>query len=350
MISLDSRLNGEALFLRPSMIKFDGSSSTAIEICEAAYNPLPMFLNRQLIKILEDMGVPDSFFLNLQVKEITRLRMITASPYNASTFLKRQSVGEVIHLPWLINKLSALQLDFHIDGFLRDVVEIALLVELRLLKHKTRIPVEKGWHLHGLMGETSILEEGQLFCIVTEEGRPKVISGRNLIVTRAPALHPGDVQLMNAVTVPPDSPLMRLRNCICFSSKGDRDMPSKLSGGDLDGDRYYILWDEDAHTTEVFTPADYPRQEPVDIGRMVERADMTDFFIRFMETHQLGRIAVAHRVLADQRVMGTLDPTCLLLAGMHSTAVGFSKTGIPVCLHVLVVLADSDYVHPPLPF
>jgi len=137
MISLDSRLQGDALVLRPSMIKFQGSNNTDIEICEAAWKPLPLFLNRQFIKILEDMGTPDSFFLDLQAKEVERLRIITESPFNASTFLKRQSVGEVIHLPWLINKLSSLNLNFRTDGFLRNVLELTLLLEVRVLKHKT---------------------------------------------------------------------------------------------------------------------------------------------------------------------------------------------------------------------
>jgi hypothetical protein len=312
------------------MIKFDGSTSADIEICEAPYKPLPMYLNRQFIKILEDMGVDDKFFLDLQAQEVERLRMITNSPINASSFLKRQSIGVTIHLSWLISELALLDLDFRSDGFLRDVLEMALLVELRLLKHKTRIPVEHGWHLHGLLDETGLLKEGQIYCSVLIEGMRKIILGENLIISRAPALHPGDVQLVEGIQPPPGSPLLNLYNCICFSSKGTRDLPSQLSGGDLDGDRYYIMWDPRARPKCTYTPADYRRQDPIDIGRMVQRSDMTDFFIKFMETDQLGRIAVLHRVLADQKDAGTSDPDCITLAEMHSTAVDFSKTGIPV--------------------
>ena len=147
MISLDTRLRGDQLVLRDSMIKFDGSNSEDIEICEAAYRPLTMYLNRQFIKILEDMGVDDQFFLDLQAQEVQRLRMITDSPINASSFLKRQSIGSTIHLPWLISELAMLDLDFRQDAFLRDVLEMAVLVELRVLKHKTRIPVEQGCKL-----------------------------------------------------------------------------------------------------------------------------------------------------------------------------------------------------------
>ncbi|TAQ89950.1 hypothetical protein B7494_g1737 [Chlorociboria aeruginascens] len=331
MVSEDPRLKGDVICLRPSMIKFEGSNDTDIEICDAAHRPLPMYLNRQLIKILEDLGVNDKFFLDLQAEQVNRLRLITSNPINASNFLRTQSVGDSIQLSWLIKQLSYLNLDFRADGFLRDALEMVVLMELRQLKHKTRILVENGYHLYGLMDETGILEEGQVFCTFNDDnGSQRIIVGKNLIVSRAPALHPGDVQLVEGINVPYDSPLLSLSNCICFSQKGNRDLPSQLSGGDLDGDRYYITWDEKCKLKSTYAPADYPRLDPIDIGRTVERSDMTDFFIKFMETDQLGRIAVLHRVLADQKDAGTLHPDCIKLAEMHSTAVDFSKTGIPV--------------------
>lgn len=100
----------------------------------------------------------------------------------------------------------------------------------------------------------------------------------------------------------------------------------------MDGDRYYIMYDEMARPKTTFQPADYPRVAPLDIGRSVTREDMCEFFIKFMESDQLGRIAVAHRVKADQNDEGVLHQDCLKLSEMHSTAVDFSKTGIPVSM------------------
>src|SRR5271154_4481293 len=121
MIGLDCHLQGESLFLRESMIKFPGSDSTDLEICGGAYKPLPLFLNQQCIKILEDMGVNDDFFLHHQAKEVERLRMTASSSINASKFLKAQAVGNLIQLPWFITKLCSLGLSFKADNFLRDV-------------------------------------------------------------------------------------------------------------------------------------------------------------------------------------------------------------------------------------
>lgn len=49
-----------------------------------------------------------------------------------------------------------------------------------------------------------------------------------------------------------------------------------------------------------------------------------------METDQLGYICNTHLQVADQMPDGTLNPSCLKLAEMASTAVDFSKTGVAV--------------------
>ena len=95
VISLDTRLPDNRLCLRNSMVKFEvsPSSSAEIEICGAANKLLPMFLNRPLIKILEDLGVPNQSFLDLQAEVVENLRMTTLSPINASTFFARSHIG-----------------------------------------------------------------------------------------------------------------------------------------------------------------------------------------------------------------------------------------------------------------
>ncbi|KAF4305332.1 RNA-dependent RNA polymerase eukaryotic-type [Botryosphaeria dothidea] len=335
MVSLDDRLTGEQLVLRPSMVKFHGAGTWNIEICGANFKPLPMYLNRQFIKILEDLGVPDQVFLDLQNGMVERLRRITQSPINAATFLEHARVGQATRMPYLLRMLEELNLSFNEDDFLSHVVEIAALSQLRDIKHRARLWVEKAVTLYGIMDETGFLGEDEIYCVIErmgDNGRLKrtVLSGGEVVVTRSPAMHPGDVQKARAVDVPPDSPLQALSNVIVFSSKGERDLPSQLSGGDLDGDLYNIIFDKRLMPRVTYEAADYKKVPPLDIGRPVTRQDITDFFIKFMETDQLGRISNIHLQLADRRPNGTLDPDCLKLAEMASTAVDFSKTGIPV--------------------
>ncbi|KAL8993887.1 MAG: hypothetical protein Q9169_006006 [Polycauliona sp. 2 TL-2023] len=330
MISLDDRLEGEQLCLRPSMIKFKADSDR-IEICGAGFRPLNMFLNRQLIKILEDLGVPDQSFLDLQDEAVEQLRITTENPINAGYYLQRNDIGKSARLSWLVRKLFYIGMSFSDDGFLRDTLELAVLIQLRNLKYRSRIYVERGMTVYGIMDETGFLKEGQIYCSVQNEKSAVVLTGA-VVITRCPAMHPGDVQTVTAVDVPLHSPLRSVHNCVVFSSQGDRDLPSQLSGGDLDGDLYNVIYDDTLMPTKWSYPADYATADPINIGREVVRSDMTDFFIKFMENDQLGRLATLHLTLADQKPHGVFDPDCILLAEMCSTAVDFSKTGIPVDL------------------
>lgn len=136
MLSLDTRLKGDAVNLRPSMIKFQGLD-TNLEICGSGLRPLPMYLNRQLIKILEDLGVQSQAFLKLQEIAVENLRNTTKSPLNAATFLERTQIGKAARVSWLIRKLHYLDIDFHKDDLLRNTLELAILLQLRELKHST---------------------------------------------------------------------------------------------------------------------------------------------------------------------------------------------------------------------
>ncbi|KAI0007501.1 RdRP-domain-containing protein [Xylariaceae sp. FL0662B] len=347
MLCLNDDLEGLKLYIRPSMEKFESKDSRFLEICDMATKPIPLVLNRQMIKILEDMGVPGEWFFKLQNREVKRLRMITAQTDNTVIFLKQQKVGEQIRFHQFIRRLDKLGIDYRKDKFLCSLVEAVVLREVRLLKHKARIPVEKGVTLFGVMDEFCFLEEDEVY--ITFDNLPGGhyldLDNRLVIITRSPALHPGDIQIRLARVPPEDHPLRELKNCIVFSQQGTRDLPSQLSGGDLDGDIYNIIWDHAAVTSSrrEFQPADYPRVPPLNIGRAVTQKDMTNFFVDFMATDQLGVIATKHIILADMKAAGTVDSECQLLAEMHSTGVDYSKTGIPIDQSKLKGLTRTRY-------
>lgn len=267
-----------------------------------------------MIKLLEDMGVPRMWFLKQQAAALQKLQLVTAHISNTAGFLKRQGVADLVGFPRLIRHLESIGIDYKRDQFMRSVVEVAVLRELRLMKQKARIPIEQGVTLFGIMDETGYLEQGEIY--ITFDKAPFIgchaldLDNRLMLVTRSPALHPGDIQIATNIIPPEHHPLRALSNCVVFSQKGTRDLPSCLSGGDLDGDMYSVIWDTVAVNgcQRVFKPADYSRVTPVDIGRRVEKKDMTDFFIKFMATDQLGLIATRHMILADQRQEGTADP------------------------------------------
>ncbi|KAK2938336.1 RNA-dependent RNA polymerase, eukaryotic-type [Fusarium oxysporum f. sp. vasinfectum] len=343
MLSLDTRLKGRVFCIRQeSMMKFPSDDLRELGICDASSKPLRLVLNRQMIKILEDMGTTNDWFFRLQNNALDILRNATADATNTSYFLDYQAIGVNMGLPKLVKHLEKMGIDYRRDKFLKSAVEHVVFRELRLLKHKARIPVDQGVTLFGVMDETGFLDADEVF--VTYDKTHGVYRGRRInstlkdgqvIVTRSPALHPGDIQIVNQVTPPQGHPLRSLQNCIVFSQKGKRDLPSMLSGGDLDGDLYNIIWDPDALPDNYFLPADYPRVKPKPLDRPVKPQDIADFFVDFMRTDILGMIATRHVVLADYHEQGTTHPDCISLAGMHSTAVDFSKTGIPVDVNAL---------------
>ncbi|KAL6232980.1 hypothetical protein BDW75DRAFT_246854 [Aspergillus navahoensis] len=333
MLSLDPRLRGSRICIRPSMIKFQTDDLTHVEICGSGSKPIPLVLNRQLIKIMEDMGVGGEWFFKLQGLRIEQLRMVTATTKNTANFVKGQGVADCLKIYRLFLLFHRLKLDYKGIPFLRAVVEAMVLRELRLLKHKARIPVDKGITLYGIMDETGFLNENEVF--VTYQAMDRFAEppeNCHLLVTRSPALYDGDIQYPCNVVPPKGHPLRQHRNCIVFSRKGARDLPSQLGGGDLDGDLYNVIWDPEAAPKRVFDAADYPRIPPLDIKRVVERKDMADFFVEFMQSDRLGVIATKHMILADQMESGTSHPDCKKLAQLHSAAVDFSKTGVPVRL------------------
>lgn len=298
MLAIDCRLKGSVMCLRKSMVKFTTRDrGNNLEICDMASKPIPLVLNRQMVKILEDMGVDNSWFLDMQEIRLSQLRAVTDSTYNVAQFLKQQNIGEGIRFHRFLRQLENMGLDYRQDPFLCSIVEASFLRELRLLKHKARIPIFEGITLFGIMDETGDLKEGEVYVALdTMNGRfaPAPENGRRLIVTRSPALHPGDIQLAIQRVPPEQHPLREHYNVIVFSQHGTRDLPSQLSGGDLDGDIYNVIWDEEAMPRQVFTPADYPRVEPTDLQRPVEKEDMTQFFIDFMKLDHLGTWSPFH--------------------------------------------------------
>lgn len=332
MLSLDSTLKGPTICLRDSMIKFRAEADHNIEICGSGIHSLPCYLNAPLIKILEDLGVPRDLFLELQREEVESLRQTVRSPQQAAIFLDQAHIAKSTRLSWLITLLQSIGINYNQDRFLKRAVELVILMKLRDLKYKARILVPEAVTLYGIMDETGYLKEGEIFVpILNEETKRRdILIQKKVLITRSPAFHPGDVQFANAVNVPEDSPLRKLHNCVVFSQKGVRDLPSQLSGGDLDGDIFNIIYDPRFRLQRLAMPADYPRVPATELDRPVQIEDIQDFFITFMQQDQLGRIATTHKILADQQVRGTFDPNCLTLAELHSTAVDFSKTGTPV--------------------
>lgn len=191
MVSVDPRLSGLTMRLRPSMRKFHvyDSEYMPLEIARAFHYPGPMYLNRSvdqsdviavflyssffspLIQILEDLGIHKDTFLQLQDAAVTILQTARHSLSDFANLLDTHGLGKAFSLSYLMRSLDKIgcTLEHHDSAravgtpFLRGLIDTAMLSVLRSMKHSARIPVPQSWNLVGIADEDRVLGPGQIY-------------------------------------------------------------------------------------------------------------------------------------------------------------------------------------------
>ena len=221
VVSVDYKLQGRALCLRPSMIKFESPELNDIEIAKVFDKPRKMYLNRPLIAILEGLGIPAEVFLYYQTNAVEDILRSNESVLLAAKTLDMYGLGNSYRLPSILINISKLHYELS-DPFYKEIVKNTIFHALRDIKYRSRIPVP-GWTVVGVADTHSYLKEGEVFvCLEGEEGERTYLQGP-VCVSRSPTIHPGDVQMARAIgRPPPDSPFAFecLRNTIVFSTQG----------------------------------------------------------------------------------------------------------------------------------
>ena len=331
VLSLDPTLQGAQICLRPSMTKFP-ALNTHLEIANKA-RALPFFLNRQLILILETLGLPRESLMNLLYLEIGKLELASRDFDEALGLCQRYGLGQATTFPTILKTLHQHDVGGILEiPFFRSCNSLALSHALKQIKYKSRVAVDASWTLMGVVDEFGYLGEGEIYvCLKDEEDEEVQYLTGSTLVTRMPALHCGDVQRVYAV-VPSNAnhPLFSLYNCIVFSSKGSRPVPNMLSGGDLDGDLFQISQNPQLFPTNWEPPDSYPSVTPRELDRECRMDDLADFFIDFIINDRLGQLSTMHVILADQSKDGALDPGCVKLSQLASIATDFPKKGLSV--------------------
>ncbi|KAL2065406.1 hypothetical protein VTL71DRAFT_3076 [Oculimacula yallundae] len=301
-------------------------------------------LNRQTITILSSLGVPDEVFLDMLTDQLANYQTAMSNDELAVTLLLRyiDDNAMTINLATMIRNGFMAQR----DPFVLSLLHLWRSWSIKMLKEKAKIMVDNGAFVLGCVDETNSLrgytrpkaahgqqlaqnELPQIFIQVPDKEDPNrynVVEGICL-VGRNPSLHPGDLRVVEAVNVPA---LHHLRDVVVFPCHGDRDVPSMCSGGDLDGDDFFVIWDKNLRPQEWnCEPMNYSAPTPRPLHRPVETTDLMKFFVRFMKNDALPTIAHAHLANSDFLPQGVKSQKCLKLAALHSKAVDYVKTGEP---------------------
>ncbi|KAL8413656.1 hypothetical protein RB594_005062 [Gaeumannomyces avenae] len=337
-------VKGMDIHVRPSQEKFQTEHSR-LEVIRCSQYAVAT-LNRQTIPILSALGIEDHVFEDMLADQLASYDKAMEDPVVAMSLLNLY-VDEN-QMTKALSQLIMAGLMKSQEPFVWTMLRLWRTWSIKSLKEKARIVVEKGAFVLGCVDETGKLrghyarvktrtdqrprlnhsELPQIFLQVPDgpNGLYKVVTG-TCVVGRNPSLHPGDLRIVEAVDVPE---LRHLRDVVVFPKSGDRDIPSMCSGGDLDGDDYFIFWDErlvPPPEERSYPPMNYEAEKSPDPDRDVTADDLRRFFVLHMKNHSLPTIAHAHLAHADY--LSVKSEVCIELARLHSQAVDYPKTGIP---------------------
>lgn len=191
------------------------------------------YLNDEIVLLLHFLGITLGVFSKKQAEYFEFLEACRTDPRSAFRLLS--SLGMIaeaekllVEGPEVVNKIVRKVISQEYGNMAKE--------EWGGKKvQKTRILIPKSRLLFGICDPFGILNPDECFLRVTldEFGAPKTITGADVLISRNPTLHPGDLRKLKAVDYPK---LCHLTDCVVFSTKGKRPTADLMSGGDLDGD------------------------------------------------------------------------------------------------------------------
>ncbi|KAI1287455.1 putative RNA-dependent RNA polymerase 1 [Halotydeus destructor] len=329
LVTLNPLVPSGKIVIRSSMNKFE-SESTSLEILKFSKNR-PVYLNRPLITILEQLGTKKEVILKMQVEALKELTNAFFCDQKAMKLLKAHSSTLCAVVP--VEKAVNAGINILNEPFFRKALDAVVKRCVWDLKNKARIKVDqnKGRIMFGAVDDTHKLEYGEIFVQYSTDGEPNRILDGEIMVTKYPCMHPGDVRKFTAVDVPS---LHHIVDTIIFPSKGPRPHPDEMAGSDLDGDEYSVIWDKNLYFAGSNRDAmHFPINKADELARDVNEDDMLEFFITFIQSNIVGVVANSHLAFADRWVdpvtkkEGIFTEACLELCRKYAINLDFAKNG-----------------------
>lgn len=173
-------------------------------------------------------------------------------------------------------------------------------------------------------------------------------------------MHPGDIRVVTAVKPPEDSPFYRHSDCVVLPIRGYQPLADKMGGGkqspqprsivmliryrlsgDLDGDQYFISWNEaiipetvDPPNPREVSPPSTPLEAKVKKEKSARPAKTYDhmeelrrYIGKRVLSFDIGATAKAWTEAANARELGSRDPYCLALSARYECCLDTNKTG-----------------------
>ncbi|KAF1948166.1 RdRP-domain-containing protein [Byssothecium circinans] len=269
VLTLDRTLQGQVqVQFRESMRKFKDASDHSFAVVDYSKPYAFGSLNDEVVVLLHTLGVSEEMLLRKQQQHLDFLSNVSQGDSRAAfqflSYCDRINLAEKLLLEGSEPVRSTL------GGLVRQ--EYAKMLNKRD-EQRCRILIPKSRLLFGVCdpasknGRPGKLREGECFVRITHDGDGvgRTIIATEVMVTRNPCLHPGDLQKFKAVDIPEFSGLV---DCIVFSTQGRRPSADLMSGGDLDGDKCKASQCIHAHVLTITSSLRHlgPRYHPADNG------------------------------------------------------------------------------------
>ena len=313
VVMVDPKLKGESLVIRPSMKKFSSGSKpfTELWLCDHSRPYTFGHINRQFIMLLSSLGVKDEVFLRIQKRHFHLLQTVKHDPTSAFQLLQFDNQPERAFRCFKGERQSE-----------KDLLSLRKKLVSQLDKLRLLVPDSR--HVFGVCDPTGKLQYGQCFFRYTEHGHPKTLHGA-VVVAKNPCYLLGDIRVLKCVPVPE---LEHLVDCIVFPINGKRPHPSEIAGSDLDGDQYFVCWDEGLLVLQTQEPYHYPSVTAPQTTSEVTRSVLIDYFASYKNS--MGKIDHYYREWANKKGAGCSE--CQHLGMLFSRSVDASKTGDQVVI------------------
>lgn len=158
-----------------------------------------------------------------------------------------------------------------------------------------------------------------------------------MVVAKNPCYLLGDIRVLSAVNV---EGFNHLVDCIVFPTNGKRPHPSEIAGSDLDGDQYFVSWDDGLAVLHTAEPYEYPSVDAMESSTEITRSMLIDYFAG--HRNSMGKIDTCYKYWADRKGAGCNE--CVELGKLFSRSVDASKTGDHVSIpdRLKPVLEESN--------
>ena len=294
-------------------------------------------MNKQIINLLSTLGIPDSYIEGMLNNYLTLL----ADSDRFIDFISNRDIKDLIVL------MSNNGFKPENDIFLLTIMKANYQLMCSELKKKNRIYVKYSTLMKGIVDEYGLLKENEVYATISTSNKyndPEnfTLVG-NMVVTRCPCLMPGDIRKINFVDFSFEGKvinnyketeegqkikndlfcnkttedrqlytkelstkkdaikakfLKELVNVIVFPSIGNESLPSSMSGGDLDGDDYFIFWDEGLVNVQPVKPFKYIEPKLVvednrpNSNNEITITDIINHFVNYEGGDTLGKLTL----------------------------------------------------------